>query len=72
MHPYVSYIPCATSSKKQTGNIIMFTQFDKGGLLSETREDEEINDKSSDESNYDSIIPPLLSLEESNSLDSGD
>ena len=30
----VSYIPYATSSKGKTGNIITFTQFEEGGLLS--------------------------------------
>ena len=39
MRPSVSYIPCATSSKEQTGNIITFTQFEEGDLLSETLED---------------------------------
>ena len=33
----VSYIPCATSSREQTGNIITFTQFEEGGLLYETQ-----------------------------------
>ena len=27
MRPYVTYKPCATSSREQTGNIITFTQF---------------------------------------------
>ena len=66
MRPSVSYIPCNTSSKEQTGDIITFTQFEEGGLLSENRDD------SGDESNDDSIMPPLLRLEEKNMLDSGD
>ena len=40
MRPSVTCTPYATSSKEKTGNIIMFTQFDEGGLLTETREDE--------------------------------
>ena len=30
MHPAVAYTPCATSSRKQIGNIITFTQFEEG------------------------------------------
>ena len=37
----VSYIPCDTSSREQTGNIITFAQFEEGDLLSETRNDAE-------------------------------
>ena len=32
----VSYKPCATSSREQTGNIITSAQFEEGGGLSET------------------------------------
>ena len=49
----LSYIPCATSSKQQTGNIIMLTHSEEGNLLSETREDTEVGDESGDESNDD-------------------
>ena len=35
----VSYKPCATSSREQTGNIITSAQFGEGGVLSETRDD---------------------------------
>ena len=34
MRPDVSYTPYATSSREQTGNIITFTQFEEGNLLS--------------------------------------
>ena len=61
--PSVTYTPYATSSKEKTVDIITFAQFEGGDLLYETREDAEINDESSDESDYDSIVPPLLSLE---------
>ena len=39
-----------------------------GGLLSETRDDAEIGDESDD----NSIIPPLVSKEEIDLMDSGD
>ena len=32
MRPDVSYIPCATSLRGKTGNIIMFAQFKEGGF----------------------------------------
>ena len=68
MSPTVSYIPCATSSKEQTGDITTFAQFEGGNLLSETRNDAE----SSDKSNENSMMPPLLSEEEMDLMDSGD
>ena len=37
MRKSVSYTPYATSSRKETGNIIKFTQFEEGNGLSETR-----------------------------------
>ena len=36
-HLIMTYTPYATSSKEKTGNIIMLTRFEEGGLLSETR-----------------------------------
>ena len=53
----VTYTHCATSLREQTGNIITFTQFEEGNLLSETCNDAESCDKSDD----NSIMPPLLS-----------
>ena len=44
----VYYIPCATYSREQTGNIITFTQFKEVNLLSETRDDAESCDESDD------------------------
>ena len=35
MHPEVSYATYATYSVEQTGDIITFTHFEEGGLLSE-------------------------------------
>ena len=62
MCPSVTCTPYATSSKKKTGNIITFAQFEEGGLLSETRKDAERHNESGDESDDDSIMPPLISL----------
>ena len=41
MSPSVTYTPCATSSREQTGDIIMFTQFEEGKIVTKTRKDEE-------------------------------
>ena len=43
--PAVTYMPYATSSKEQTSDIITFTQFEEGNLLSETRNDTESGDE---------------------------
>ena len=45
----VSYIPCATSSREQTGDIFTFTPFKEENLLSETRDDAESGDESDDD-----------------------
>ena len=37
MRPAVLYTPYTTSSKEQTGDVITFTQFEEGNLLTETR-----------------------------------
>ena len=50
MRPAVTYTSYATSSKEQTGDVITFTQFEEGNLLSETRNDTESGDKSDSES----------------------
>ena len=52
MRPAVTYTPYTTSSKEQTGDVITFTQFEEGGLLSETRN----NTESGDESDSKSIM----------------
>ena len=36
MRPAVTYTLYATSSKEQTGNVITFTQFEEGNILTET------------------------------------
>ena len=50
MRPTVTYTPCATSSKEQTGDVITFAQFEEGNLLSETHNDTESGDESDSES----------------------
>ena len=57
MRPAVTYTPYATSSKEQTGDIITFSHFEKGDLVSKTCNDAEISDKSDD----NSIMPPVMS-----------
>ena len=64
----ISYIPCATSSKEKTGYIITFTQFEEEDLLYKTRDNSGRGDKSDD----NSIVPPLISEEEMDVMDSGD
>ena len=63
----VTYTPCATYLRKQTGNIITFAQFEEGNILTKTHNNAEIGDKSND----DSIMPPLLREEEMDAMDSG-
>ena len=65
-------MPCDTSSKEQTGDIITFTQFKEGNSLSETLNDAKNSNKSNEESDVNSIILPLLSKEEIDAMDSGD
>ena len=62
----VTYTPCDTSSRVQTGDITTFTQFEEDNLLSETCNDAESGDKSNDIS----IIPPLLREEKMDVMDS--
>ena len=45
-----TYTPYATSSKEQTGDVITFTQFEEGNLISENCSDTESGDKSNSES----------------------
>ena len=59
VHTSVTYTPCATYQREQTVHIIMFAQFEEGGLLSENHNDAESGNKSDD----NSIMPPLLSKE---------
>ena len=68
MRTAVTYTPCATSSRGKTGDIITFTQLEEGNVLTKTCNNLESGDKSDD----DSIIPPLISKEEMDAMDSGD
>ena len=68
MLPAVSYITCATSSREKTGIIIILSQFEEGNLLSETCDDTESDKKFHD----NSAMPPLISAEEIDAMDSGD
>ena len=51
--------------REQTGNIITFTQFEEGNIRTKTCNDTESGDG-------DSIMPPLLSREDMDAMDSGD
>ena len=55
----VTYKPCGTSLREQTSNIIMSAQFEKGNILTKTRNDAESDEESDD----NSIMPPLMSEE---------
>ena len=46
IRPTVTYTPCATSLREQTGNIITFAQFEEGTILTKTRNDAESGDES--------------------------
>ena len=64
----VMYTSCAQYLMEQTGDIITFTQFEEGYILTKTCNDAEIGEQSDD----NSIMPPLLSKEEIDAMDSGD
>ena len=66
--PEVTYTPCATSLRGENGNIITFAMFEEGDILTKTCNDAE----SGEESDDDSITPPLLSKEDMDAMDSGD
>ena len=57
----VSYIPCATYPKEQTGDIITFTQFEEGFFNLKLVKMQRAM-KKNDQSDDNSIIPSLLSL----------
>ena len=50
MRPEVTYTPYATSSKEQTGDVITFTQFEEGNLISKICNYTEIGDEFDSES----------------------
>ena len=65
MRPEVMYTPYATSSREQTGDVITFTKFEEGNILTETRNDAE----SGDESDNESI---MMSEQDMDAINSGD
>ena len=67
MSPAVTYTHCTTSSREETGNIIMFAQCEDSNILTKTHNNAESGDKSDD----NSIMPSLLSEEEMDAMDSG-
>ena len=50
MRPAVTYTLYATTSKEQTGNVITFTKFEEGNILTKTTNNAEIGDESDNES----------------------
>ena len=68
MRPAVTYTPCATSLRGETGNIITLAKFEEGNILTKTRNNAESGDKSDD----DSIMPPLMSEEDMDTMNHGD
>ena len=65
MRPEVTYTPYAASSREQTGNVITFTNFEEGEILTETRN----NAESCDESDNESI---MMSEQDIDTINSGD
>ena len=65
MRPAVTYTSYATSAKEQTGDVITFTQFEDGNILTKTCHDAE----SGDESDNESII---MSEQDMGAMNSGD
>ena len=63
MRTAVTYTPYATSSKEKTGDVITFTLFEEGNILTETRN----NAESCDESDRKSI---MMSKQDMENLDS--
>ena len=59
MRPAVTYTPYETSLREQTGDVITFTQFEEGNILTETRN----NAESGDESDSKSIMMSKQDME---------
>ena len=49
MRTAVTYTPCATSPREQTGNIITFTQFEEGNISTKIRNNAESGEKYDDD-----------------------
>ena len=65
MRQAVTYTPYDTSMKEQSGDIITFTQFEEGNILTKTCNDA----KSGDESDNESI---MMSKQDMDAINSGD
>ena len=65
MRLVVTYTPYATSSKEQTGDVIKFTYFEEGNILTETSYDAESGEKSDNES-------IMMSKQDIDAINSGD
>ena len=63
--PEVTYTPCGTSSREQSGVIIMFTQFEEENILTKTSN----NVESCDESENKSIMMSEQEMDAINSVD---
>ena len=50
MWPAVTYTPCTTSSREQTGDIITFANFEEGNIWTKSRNNAESGDEYNDES----------------------
>ena len=61
----VTYTPYATPLREKTGNVITFTQFEKGNILTENYNDAESCDKSDNES-------IMISKQDMENMDSSD
>ena len=68
MRLVVMYTPYATSLKEQTGDIITFTQFEEGNILTETCNDAE----SGDEYDNESIMMSKQDMDAINSVNESD
>ena len=64
----MTYTPYTTSSKEKTGDVITFTQFEEGNILTETRN----NAENCDESDNKSIMMSEQDMENLNSGDESD
>ena len=65
MRPAVTYTPYGTSSREKTGDVITFSQFKEGNILTKTRNDAEIGDESDNES-------IMMSEQDMDTINSGD
>ena len=68
MRPAVTYTPYASSLREQTGDLITFTQFEEGIVLTEARKDAE----SGEESDNKSIMMNKQDMEDIDSNEKSD